>query len=393
MWSNWSGSLEVSPGWFERPRDEEDLARIVGRAAERGDTVRVVGSGHSSSPLVDTTGVMVSLEHFREVHPYDPERCEAIVGGGVTLNDAGAALKDLGMGFMNLGDIDSQTVAGAFSTGTHGTGVHLPILAHQLIGGRVITGAGEIVEFGIEQDPELVQAMRVSLGALGILTSLRLRLVPAYRVRKREWCTRIDDCLERFDDLSAQSRQVDFYWYPRSDEAKIRTTDLEELPPPDVPSARLVADETGWSNETIPNARELRFEEMEYALPAEAGMACFQEVRQRVLERWRHLVGWRVLYRTIAADDADLSIAHGRRSVTISLHQNATLPYQEYFADIEPIFRAHGGRPHWGKKHGLLAPELRPLYPKWDDFQDLRKQMDPADVFLSPYLRELLSVS
>jgi FAD/FMN-containing dehydrogenase len=161
----------------------------------------------------------------------------------------------------------------------------------------------------------------------------------------------------------------------------------------ELPFARLLAEEIGWSHEVIPNARELRFEEMEYALPAAQGLACFREVRRRVKDHWRQSVGWRVLYRAVAADDAYLSLAHGRSTVTISLHQNATLPFREYFSDIEPIFRAHGGRPHWGKKHTLRAVALRPLYPGWDRFLEIRQRMDPGGVFLNPYLRELLGVS
>jgi FAD/FMN-containing dehydrogenase len=131
---------------------------------------------------------------------------------------------------------------------------------------------------------------------------------------------------------------------------------------------------------------------MEFALPLERGIACFQEVRQRVKERWRATVGWRVLVRTIAADDAYLSLANGRTTVTISLHQNSTLAYQDYFDDIEPIFRAYDGRPHWGKKHSLHAPELRPLYPEWDRFLALRHRHDPGGVFLNGYLCDLLGV-
>ncbi len=142
----------------------------------------------------------------------------------------------------------------------------------------------------------------------------------------------------------------------------------------------------------IPRNRELKFEEMEYALPAEAGPACFRDVRERVKAHHRKHVGWRLLYRLVAPDDADLSPAHGRQTATISLHQNATLPYWEYFRDIEPVFRAYGGRTHWGKKHTLTAAELRPLYPRWDDFLEVRRQTDPQGVFLSPYLRALLGV-
>jgi FAD/FMN-containing dehydrogenase len=135
-----------------------------------------------------------------------------------------------------------------------------------------------------------------------------------------------------------------------------------------------------------------RFEESEYALPAEQGPACFRAVRERVLQRWRRVVGWRVLYRTLAADDADLSPAHGRDTVTISLHQNSTLPWREFFADIEPIFLAHGGRPHWAKKHTRGAAELAPLYPRWSQFHRVRREFDPQGVFMTPSMRELLEV-
>lgn len=146
----------------------------------------------------------------------------------------------------------------------------------------------------------------------------------------------------------------------------------------------------GWGHEVLSKERHLRYDEMEYALPAEAGPTCFQEVRQRVKAKWRQFVGWRVLYRTIAADDTYLSNAYGRETVTLSLHQNTSLPYWDYFRDLEPIFLAYGGRPHWGKKHTLKAAQLRELYPEWERFQALRQRMDPEGRFLNPYLRALL---
>jgi FAD/FMN-containing dehydrogenase len=392
-WSNWSGSLRFSPYRVVEPANDDEVACVVRRAAAEGQTVRVVGAGHSSSPLVETSDVLVSLRKLRGVETYDRPSCEATLGAGTTLNAAGKALLTHGMAFTNLGDVDYQTVVGAIATGTHGTGKRLPNLATHLIGGRLVTGTGDIISFAGEDDPELVLASRVSLGATGIITALRLSLVPAYQLRKRVWCAHIEECLAHFDELAETHRHVDFYWYPRSDEAKVRTMDPAEVAPAELPFARQLSDETDWSNEVITNTRELRFEEMEYAVPAEAGRACFQEVRQRIKERWRQHVGWRVLYRTIAADDAYLSMAHGRPTVTISLHQNNTLPFWDFFRDIEPIFRAHGGRPHWGKKHTLQADELRSLYPEWDCFHEARQRIDPAGVFLNGYLRRLLGVA
>jgi FAD/FMN-containing dehydrogenase len=217
--------------------------------------------------------------------------------------------------------------------------------------------------------------------------------VRAFRLRRREWCTHIDDCLAHLDELIDGSRNFDFYWYPRSDRAKLRTIDEPGTGPPAIPYATPVHDQTDWSDRVLPRTRELRFDETEYLLPFGAGPECFRAVRRRVKERWRRDVAWRVLYRTVAADDSYLSPEYGRETAVISLHHNAGLPYEAYFADLEPVMRNFGGRPHWGKQHGLKAAGLRPLYPRWDDFQTFRRRLDPDCVFLSPELRALLEPS
>jgi FAD/FMN-containing dehydrogenase len=392
-WTNWSGSVHSNPLVMVCPETEAEIAEVVRGAISKGRRVRPLGAGHSSSPLVPTDDVLLSLESFTGLLDHDAERSEATVRAGTTLSDAGDALHAVGLAFHNLGDIDKQTIAGAFSTGTHGSGYTLPNLASLLIGGRLVTSDGEIRAFSIEQDPDLTAALQVSLGTLGILTELRLRLLPSYQLHRQEWCAHIDDCLVHLPELVERNRTMDFYWYPRSDEAKIRLLNMPDEGTTNLPYARLVQDKTDWSHSVIAQQRELRFEEMEFALPAENGPPCFQEIRERVKTRHRHLVGWRTLYRTVAPDGAFLSPAHGRQTVTISLHQNATLPYQEYFADIEPIFKSYGGRPHWGKKHSMTADDLRPLYPKWDQFQRIRRELDPDGIFLSAPLRELLETT
>ncbi len=391
-WSNWSGSLRFRPNTIAMPGDEAALVALVRRAAEERRTVRAVGAGHSSSPLVETTDVLVSLEKFQGLEWHDAQTQRATLGAGMTLKNAGEELLRVALAMHNLGDVNVQTVAGAIATGTHGSGETLPNLATMLVGGRMVTGTGEIVEFSFEREPELTCAARVSLGVIGILTRVQLQLLPAYRLHRQEWCTHIDDCLAHLDQLIAENRNFDFYWYPRSDEAKLRTLNVPEQAPRDIPFAKRVKEKIGWSSEVLSRVRELPFDEMEYALPAEAGPECFREVRRRVKEKHRQYVGWRVLYRTIAPDDSPLSPAFGRETVTISLHQNAGLPFWEYFRDLEPIMRAYGGRPHWGKKHTLKAAELRLLYPRWDHFLQIRQDSDPEGVFLNPYLRALLGV-
>jgi FAD/FMN-containing dehydrogenase len=228
------------------------------------------------------------------------------------------------------------------------------------------------------------------MGLLGIFAAVRLQLEPAYRLRRREYCASTDDCLTHLDELADAHRNFDFYWYPRRDEVKLRTLNPPDTPLPHLPFARCIEDEEGFSHEIIARERELKFEELEYFVPAAAGPDCFRAVRRRILEHHRKHVGWRVLYRLIAADEGFLSPVYRRDSVAISVHQNASLPYQEYFDDIEPIMRAHDGRPHWGKKHSLHGRELAALYPRWADFMKLRRQLDPQGVFLTGPMAQLL---
>lgn len=393
-WCNWSESLRFRPAARAFPDSEEAVRAEVRRAAAAGAVVRAVGAGHSSAPLVHTDDVLLSLDRLPAgVLAADPDAAQATVGAGTRLQDLHGELLRHGLAMENLGDVDTQTIAGAVATATHGSG-RLPNLSAQVVAVRMVTADGEVVEVDADRDPDLLRAARVSLGALGVVTALRLRLLPAFRARRREWGVPIEECLTSFDRLLATNRNVDFYWYPRRDDAKLRTVNpVDHDPGPDaLPSGVCTEDETGWSGPVLTKQRTLRFHEMEYAVPAEAGVACFQEVRERIKRRHRQYVGWRVLYRYVAADDAYLSPAHGRDTVTISLHQNQTLPYREFFADIEPIFRAYGGRPHWAKIHNLAGRELLDLYPHADRFLAVRERLDPRGVFVNDYLRTLLGL-
>jgi FAD/FMN-containing dehydrogenase len=386
-WSNWSGSLSFEPARIVEPDNEDELAALVRDTVERNGTIRVVGAGHSSSPLVRTDDTLVSLARFQGLIEHDAPSHTAVVGAGMLVKDVGVALHDVGLALHNTGDVDVQTLAGAISTGTHGTGVRLGNLSTMLLGGRLITGTGEIVDVDAT-DP--VDGVRVALGTCGIFTQLRIQALPSYQLHRREWCTTTAACMANLDELIETNRNFDFYWYPRSDEIKLRTmNELDEIEV-DYEFAAIVRDQIGWSHEILPRERVLKFDEVEYALPREAGPECFQQVRRRVRDRWRRDVAWRVLYRTIAADEGWLSPMYGRESVTISLHHNAGMPYDEYFADIEPIFRAFDGRPHWGKKHTLTGAEIAPMYPMWHHFQQLRALLDPHGVFMSADVHALL---
>lgn len=390
IWKNWSGSLRFTPGELLYPESEEEISQIVKSANAKQQKIRVVGAGHSSTPLVKTEDILISLKHFKGVEAIDTEKSRAVVLGGMTVKEAGKDLFRYGLAMPNTGDVDVQTLAGAIATGTHGTGKELQNLSAMLIGVRMVTGTGEIVDLSREEDKDLFRALQVALGTCGIFLKMKLQLQPKYELQRKEWCVPIEKCLQNYEEHMNNNRNFDFYWYPRSEMAKIRIMNKEGHPMPEISYGDLQRDKQGHSHEILPRTRHLRFDEMEYALPTENGMACFQEIREEIRKKYRKEVGWRTLYRTIKSDDAYLSPISDRDSVTISLHHNAGLPFWDYFKGIEPIFRKYDGRPHWGKKHTLKAKELKELYPEWEQFHRIRRELDPNEVFITPELRDLL---
>lgn len=395
-WRNWSRNVSAKPSSIERPESESAVQELVRSCHADDQTVRVVGAGHSWTPLAATDEVLVSLENLTGVIDIDRADRTATVAGGTTLEDAAEEFHRANLAMPNLGDVAQQTIAGAFATGTHGTGPAFENLAGRLIGGRLVTGTGNIRTFDAESDQELLAALKVSLGTLGIFTKLQLELEPTYKLERREYCTSFEEFWPHFERLVSDNRHFDFYWYPRSDEVKIRLlngpgggTDAADLT-----YAESVKHETDWWHQIIPVHDDIgrRFEEMEYAVPRGRATEFIPEARDRIREQWRADVGWRTLVRTVAEDDAFLSNEYGRDTVTMGFIQNAELEYEPYFEDLERIARAFDGRPHWGKRHSLRGEELRRLYPEFQSFLDVRRRFDPDGVFLTRYMRELLGI-
>jgi FAD/FMN-containing dehydrogenase len=385
-WSNWSGSVTCQPRQIALPDSEAAVAALVKQAADAAHVVRVTGSGHSFLPLCATDDVLVSLDQLAGIESVDRERLEATVFAGTKLHALGEPLAAHGMALANQGDIDRQSLAGAISTGTHGTGRSLGSLSTQVVGLRIVTADSQLLDVSLDRDAEVMAAARVSLGALGVTTAIRLRLVPAYRLHEKLWQEPIEECLDRLDERIAATRHFEFFWYQATDLAHAKALDPTDQPPdelPDMPGERI-----DHSYVVFPTAREDRFNEMEYSVPAEQGPACFRAIRELMRTRHAH-VTWPVEYRTLAADEIDLSTSQGRETVTLSIHQANTLEHRAFFADAEVIFRRHGGRPHWAKMHSLRAAQLAPLYPRWNHFQAIRRQLDPQGVFMNDHLKLL----
>jgi FAD/FMN-containing dehydrogenase len=388
-WTNFSGRVTCKPTRFARPRDESELVAAVRAAAEDGRGLRVAGTGHSFTPLCACDGTLVSLDDYQGVASIDRERRQATVRAGTKLHALGEPLLAAGLAMPNMGDVDVQALAGAVSTGTHGTGPTLRNVSSQVVGARLVLASGDLLELSAEDTAERLDAARVSLGLLGVFSTLRLQLVPAYRLHERIWRSGIDECLAELASDVAARRHYEFWWYPHKDYADRKALALTDASPESVAGRK--GERIDWSSRVLPSVRELRFNEMEYSVPAAAGPACFRAVRERMRSRWPDVV-WPVEYRTLAADSAWLSTAHARDTVAISLHQDARLDCDPFFADCEPIFTEHGGRPHWGKLHTRRARDLAALYPEWPRFQALRRELDPRAVFANDYLRELFAI-
>jgi hypothetical protein len=287
-WTNWSGSLKFKPSTFLQPSHEDELRQIMQRAYREGRKVKIAGAGHSSSPLVKTDQLLLRLDHFKGIVSRDELAQTATLKTGMTVHDANSALQELNLALFNTGDVDVQMLAGAISTGTHGSGRKLQNLSSMLTGVRLINYKGDVETYSEADHPERMKAIRVSLGSLGIFTEITVKVLPVFELKRFEFFTDVDTCLHHFDQIADDNRNADFYWYPRSDETKIRV-----LNEPGKGSTsfnfqhRCTKSEQGLVGEILPRHRDLKFDEMEYSLPREAGLECFQAVRKRIKDRHR----------------------------------------------------------------------------------------------------------
>ncbi|HEY4313385.1 MAG TPA: D-arabinono-1,4-lactone oxidase [Pirellulales bacterium] len=397
QWSNWSGSVTCSPGEILYPASEAEVAAIVRRATHEQKIVRVAGTGHSFMPLCASDDILLSLDRLAGVEWADTKAGRAAIHAGTKIHALGEPLAVHGLALENQGDVDVQAIAGAVSTGTHGTGPTLGSISTQVVGLRIVTATGEVMDCSAEADAEVFRAAQVSLGALGVITSVRLRLLPLYRLHEQVRREPLDACLASLEQRSQANRHFEFFWYPIDGCAFTKT-----LNPTDRPVTPVAVDDPGAGSglaseerervanswQIFPTVRENRFNEMEYSVPAEQGVECFLAIRD-LMQRKHTSVTWPIEYRTQAADDIFLSPAQGRATVAISIHQGADLPHAEFFADAEAIFRRHQGRPHWAKMHSLTGRDLAGLCPLWDRFQQVRQRLDPQGRFLNPLLRRL----
>jgi FAD/FMN-containing dehydrogenase len=385
-WSNWSGKLMARPAAIHCVKSELDAVAVALETARSGSTVRSVGAAHSHYPLVPTDGTIVDVSGLNGIISIDSGRKRARIRAGTAIHALGLSLLDDGLGLINQGDIDRQTIAGATATGTHGTGADLQNFSAMVTGLSIATANGELVRACDDNNVELWTAARHHLGAFGIVTEVELQLCDAYRLRETGWNATLDETLETLPELVHAHRHLEFFWFPTTDTTVIKATD-ETNDPAEYP----IADEgsrCGWSHEVLSNSRTWLHSEMEYAVPLDAGPDCLAAIRD-LLRRDFPEMPFPIEYRTVAADDVWLSVAYERPTVTISLHMDAREDDEPLFRAAESLFTTFEGRPHWGKVHYRTGAEMASLHPRWDDWWDARDTLDPGGVFLNNALRRL----
>jgi FAD/FMN-containing dehydrogenase len=396
IWTNWAGNVRATPRIMVSPGSIGELRAAVVEAAGRGETVRVAGAGHSFAPLCATNGTLLDLSHLAGVERIDATTGEATIWAGTRIADLGEPLLVQGRAFANQGDIDRQAIAGAVSTGTHGTGRKHGSFAAAVRAVELMRPDGTLVTID-STEPERLRAASLSLGLLGVLTRVTLATVPAYKLREQTQVLPFDDCLDGFLLEETSRRNTEFWWLPAHDRCVLKTfVETDESPfrieaPEALPGTierYLKPDVVDWSWRIYPSTRTFPFVEMEYTLPLAEGPAAIREVR-RIMQTRHPDCTWAVEYRTQPGEQSLLSPTRGMASVTISLHQAIELPYEPLFRDGEAVFRAHGGRPHWGKLHFLSSDEIAHLYPELPAFRAIRAELDPERVFTNDYLARL----
>jgi FAD/FMN-containing dehydrogenase len=384
-WRNWSGKLESRPAAIHFARSEDDVCALVKGATGQGRRVRTVGAGHSHAPLVgNDDGVILDLQGLAGLIDVDDEACRATVWAGSRIYALGNVLNERGLGFANQGDIDQQAIAGVTATGTHGTGKNLKNFSAAVTGFRLVGADGAVLDAG--EGDRIWQAARLHLGAFGVMTQFELQLLPRYRLREQSWELPLDEVLDGIEPGIEQNRHYEFFWYPQADSARVKMiNETEEAPvyPLAEEGARLA-----WSHEVLPNHRPVPHTEMEYSVPRARGRACLEEIARLLRTEFRE-VQWPVEFRTVAADDVWLSTAYERETVTLSVHLPLGEDDAPYYRACEEVFLAHEGRPHWGKVHYLNGQQLAAVHPRWEDWWQVRDEVDPHGTFLNPYLASL----
>ncbi len=426
-WTNWGRSVQTHPERFVHPRSTAEVSSLVREAAASGIKIKAVGASHSFTAIAATDGILLRLDRMNKIVSSDPATGRVRVQAGISLHDLNPKLKAMGLALPNLGDVDPQSVAGAVSTGTHGTGDKLHGISKTVVGVQLVTGDGEVLE--IDESHAWFGASRVTLGALGILTEVTLQCVPAFLLHAREEPMPLPEVLDRIVELVGDNDHFEFYWFPHTEKALIkrnnRVPEGTERNPIGrfrhwlddeflsntafeginrvvakrrswIPKVNSIAASTLSAREYVDDSynvfvspRTVRFRESEFAMPRAALPEVLGELAQ-----WfgagHENISFPIEVRFTAADDVWMSTGHERDNVYVAVHQYVRSDYRAYFAAAQDIFTSYEGRPHWGKIHTLDASYFEQRYARFNDFVAIRDQLDPQRTFSNEYLDRVL---
>jgi len=425
-WKNWAGNQQSKPVRIARPASEPEVVEIIRQAVLNKQRVKVVGSGHSFTGIAVPDEVMIDLTRLNQVRSVDHSGGLITVQAGIVLSDLNAQLELHQLSMPNLGDVTYQTLAGALSTSTHGTGLQRTGLAAQIRAFKMVSAAGEVLVCSPLENAEIFHCGRVSLGALGVITEVTLNVVPAFNLRAVEQPMRISDVLDNYSQLIEENDFFEFYWVPHTKWALTKANNVSSdaidspgrfatwynkmflenyafgvlcrigrLFPTLIPKLATILPSSGRveyvnvSHRIFSSKRLVKFYEMEYSISLDSLVHALREVMNMVDDR-----GFRISFpvevRCTGSDDIPFSTSTGRRSAYIAVHMFKGSEYGEYFSAVEAILRKYEGRPHWGKIHNLNANDISSLYPEYQRFIEVRNQLDPEGVFTNDYLRRVL---
>ncbi|MEU7638229.1 MULTISPECIES: D-arabinono-1,4-lactone oxidase [unclassified Streptomyces] len=426
-WRNWAGNVTARPARTVAPASTEELAAAIRAAATDGLPVKAAGTGHSFTPAAATDGLLIRPERLTGIRGIDRAAGTVTVAAGTPLKHLNQTLSAHGLSLTNMGDIMEQTVSGATSTGTHGTGRDSASIAAQITALELVTADGSVLRCSAEENPEVFAGARLGLGALGVVSELTLAVEPEFLLTAREEPMPFDEVTGRFDELVAENEHFEFYWFPHTGNCNTKRNNRSQGPaappgrvsgwiedellsngvfqvacavgravPAAIPGIAKISSRalsarayTDIPYKVFTSPRRVRFVEMEYALPRTAAVEALGALKALV-ERSDFKISFPVEVRTAPADDIALSTASGRDTVYVAVHMYRGTPHQEYFGAAERIMTAHEGRPHWGKLHTRDAEYLAGVYPRFGEFTALRDRLDPERRFANGYLRQVL---
>jgi len=441
---NWARNEACVPSGLARPRSTAEIQALVADVAAGGGRVKAIGAGHSFTPIAMTSPpernrstagrpsehLMLSLDQMNRVLDIDRSTGLVRVQAGIRLRDLNDALAKAGLALPNLGDINVQSIAGAISTATHGTGRELGNIGTAVVGVEMVTADAQILRCSTEDDPEMLRIVRTGLGALGILGEVTLQCVPQFNLHAVETVEDLDGVLADFDAFTRSADHVEFFWMPGARRCLVKRNHRTDEParpqgrigyvrdkwiaenlgfglvcrvgrrfPSLAPKvSRLVTSAAGErdlidrSDRVFSSPRHVRFLEMEYGLAVDQLADAVGHIRSMVTQLPFPPL-FPIEVRVSAGDDSPLSTAYGRTSGWIAVHQYRGAPYEAYFHGVEAIMDSYGGRPHWGKLHYQTAATLAPRYPEWETFIAARRRLDPQGVFTNQYLDRVLGSS